>query len=112
MEGAWGAVSVAVGQGWLGKALVALIAGAMAFFAGKKSGEAKFLAAVESAAKMVIGELRAEVGRLTEAHSKCESRLDALEQQGRKDRGRIEQLEGELRHAQQVISSMKTATEV
>lgn len=68
-----------------GPTLVAAVTAIGSFAAGRQSGKASFINAVQAAAKEVIDTLRGEVARLTtrceaaeSAHKDCEARVTEL----------------------------------
>ncbi len=104
----------ALGQGWLGKT-IALAVGAIAtaaagWFAGRKTEKANIVAIATNAAMSAtlgviaslrlecerigaeLGVARHEVQQVREQHRECESRLDALEQEKRDLRAKIDEL--------------------
>lgn len=92
-----------LGEGWLGKVLVALVTlilGGLSGWAARRPLEkAGVLEAVNKRLDMHMGHLEKEVERLTRADETCRARIATQD-------ARIDQLEGELRQEKQVMASM------
>ena len=71
---------------------VAAFGALLSYLAGQRNGKAQFITAVSAAADLVIKNLQVECARGTALHDKCETRLDGLEEENRRQRSEIEKL--------------------
>lgn len=105
----------AFGPGWLGNLVVSVvtlaIGGLVGWFARRPLEKAGILEAVNKRIDAHMKHLEAEVQRITDQHQRCEERLDALEEERRRDRAEIDQLRGQLAQEKQVASSLKRSRE-
>lgn len=108
----------ALGQGWLGTLIAGLatlvVGGVAGWFARRPLEKAGVLEAVNDRMRTFMDHLEGELERVTQAHNRCEERMDALEaerrrdeEDRRRDRGEIEQLRGQLRQEKQIGISAK-----
>lgn len=92
-----------LGEGWLGTLVVAittLVLGGLSGWAARRPLEkAGVLEAVNARIEGHMGHLEKELDRLTRADDACRARMQAQD-------SRIDQLEGELRQANQTVQSL------
>lgn len=90
----------ALGDGWLGKAVAAIIAAVVAWVARRPIERA----GVETIFNQRIS---AAFTLISDAHKRCEERLTALEEKHELDQAENEQLRGQLAQEKQITASLK-----
>lgn len=92
-------VMAALGEGWLGKLIVAALAGGGAWFLRRPVEKAAILDMVNKRMTSLMEHQESLITYLTAQHSKCEERCDKLEAE-------VAQLRGEVRQEKQTIESI------
>lgn len=99
-----------LGEGFMGKLLLAvltLIGGGLGgWFMRRPLEKAGVLEAVNKRMSAYMDHLEGELNRITQQHSRCEERLDELEEGRRHDRAEIDLLRGQVAQEKQIAVSI------
>jgi uncharacterized Ntn-hydrolase superfamily protein len=92
-------LAAALGEGWLGKLIVAGLAGGGAWFLRRPVEKAAVMALIDARVEKLFVRQDKWIDHITDAHKACEEHLERVSNE-------VEQLRGELRQEKQVSASI------